>query len=60
MFSLYKPTVKQVTSGAGPFLGPGTNMNKLGGGPLGDATYQRSTLLGLVVYDEKIFHDFPI
>ena len=34
--------VKYVTPGAGPFLPKGHNLNKLGRGPQGDATYQIS------------------
>ena len=36
--------VKHVTPGAGPFLAPGHYLNKLGRGPLLDATYQISRL----------------
>ena len=39
MFSLYKP-LKNVTPGAGHFWPEGHNLNKLGRGLLGDATYQ--------------------
>ena len=38
MFSLYKP-IKNVTPGAGHFWPEGHNLNKLGRGLLGDATY---------------------
>ena len=33
----------------------GHNLNKLGRGPLGDATYQNIKALGLMVSDKKIF-----
>ena len=36
-----------MTPGAGPFLAQGDNLNKLGRGPLGDATYQISKLYAL-------------
>ena len=42
-FSLYV-YAKHETPGAGPFLAPGHNLNKLDLGPLGDATYQISRL----------------
>ena len=35
---------KTCDPGAGPFLAPGDNLNRLGRGPLGDATYQISKL----------------
>ena len=44
---------KQVTPGAGSFLVTGHNLNKLGRGPLGDATYH-----GIMVSDKKIFFMF--
>ena len=40
----YLSLCKHVTSGAGPFWPPGHNLNKLGRGTLGDATYQISRL----------------
>ena len=54
-FSMFFPIyaiVKHVTPGAGQFLAPGRchfwpqgyNLNKLGRGPLGDATHQISRL----------------
>ena len=36
--------VKHLTPGVGPFMAQGYNLNKLGRGPLGDATYQISRL----------------
>ena len=39
--------VKYVAPGAGPFLIQGNNLNKLYGGPIGDATYQISKLYAL-------------
>ena len=36
--------VKHVIPGAGPFWPKGYNLNKLGRGPLGDATYKISRL----------------
>ena len=50
MFSCFFPIlayVKHVTPGAGPFLAQGPNLNKLGRGLLGDATYQISRLYAL-------------
>ena len=45
-----------MTPGVGPFLVQGDDLNKLGGGPLGDASNQIS-----VVSDKKIFSMcFPI
>ena len=44
MFLPISAFVKHVTPGAGPFLAPGHNLNKLGTGPLGDATYHISRL----------------
>ena len=44
MFSLYKAYVKHVTPGRGHFLPQGHNVNTLGLGLLGDATYQISRL----------------
>ena len=46
-FSPYFPikaNVKHLTPGAGQFWPKGHNLNKLGRGPLGDATYQISKL----------------
>ena len=48
--------VKHVTPGQGPFWHHRRNLNKLGRGPLGDATYIKA--LDLVVPD-KIFSCFP-
>ena len=39
-----KAHVKHVTHGAGPFLAPRYNLNKLGRGPLGEATYHLKIL----------------
>ena len=44
LFSLYKPMLKHMTPGGGPFWPHGHNLNKLGRGPLGDAIYQISRL----------------
>ena len=41
------------------FWPQGHNLNKLGRGPLNDATYINQTL-GLVVSDKNILHVFPI
>ena len=43
-----------MTPAAGPFWPMGHHLNKLGRGPLGDATYQIMAL-GLVVSDKKDF-----
>ena len=43
MFS-YLAYVNYVTPGAGQFLAQETNLDKLGSGPLGNATYQISRL----------------
>ena len=47
---------KYVIPGAEPWH----NLNKLGRGLLGDATYQNIKALGLMVSDKKIYHVFPI
>ena len=44
MFFPIQAYVKHVTPGAGHFLPLGHNLNKLGRGPLGDATYLISKL----------------
>ena len=46
--------------GRGHFWPKGYNLNKLGRGPLGDATYHISMVLGQVVSDMFFFHIFPI
>ena len=44
---------------SGPIIGPhGHNLNKLGRGPLGDATYHIKALV-LVVSDKNILSYFP-
>ena len=40
-------------------FGPGHNLNKLGRGSLGDATYQNIKTPSLMVSDKKFFHVFP-
>ena len=50
---------KTCDPGAGPIWPKGHNLNKLARGPLGDATYQISRDLGLVVSDKKTFSYFP-
>ena len=46
--------------GWGHFLPQGHNLNKLGRGPLGDATYQISIkALCLMASDKKMFSYFP-
>ena len=47
MFSLYKPMSNMWPLGWGHFWPQGYNLNKLGRGPLGDATCQISRLLAL-------------
>ena len=49
LFSLYK------THEAGPFLTPGSKLNKLGRCPLGDAKYQISRLLAFGFRKEDFF-----
>ena len=44
MFFTMLAKVKHVTPGAGPFRPKGHNLNELGRGPPGDATYQISRL----------------
>ena len=44
MFLTIKAYVKPVTPGGGPCWPQGFNLNKLGRGPLGDASYQISKL----------------
>ena len=44
MFSLYKPMLNMKLLGSGNYLPKEHNLNKLGRGPLGDATYQISRL----------------
>ena len=51
---------KQVTPGAGPFLVTGHNLNKLGRGPLGDATYQIARLLALWFQTRSFFLCFSL
>ena len=59
-FPLYKPTyVKHVTPGWGHFWLQGHNLNKLGRGPLGDATYQIPWLEGLWFQTRRFFSCFP-
>ena len=41
-----------------PFLAPRAFLNKLGRGPLGDATYQISRLYGLWFQTTRFFHVF--
>ena len=60
MFSLYSAYVKHVTPGVGPLLAFGDSLNKLGRGPLGDATYQISRLLALRFQTRRFFHVIPI
>ena len=50
----YISLFKTFDPGAGPFWSEGHNLNKLGRGPLGDAKYQQSRLLGHMVSDKKI------
>ena len=40
MFSIYKPICKPCTPRAGQYWPKGNNLNNLGRGHLGDATYQ--------------------
>ena len=47
-----------MTLGQGHFWPQGHNLNKLGRGPLGDATYHISSLT-LMVSEKKIFQCFP-
>ena len=47
--------MKHVTPGAGSFFPRGHNLNKLGRGPLGDATYQL-----LWFQTRRLFHAFPL
>ena len=44
MFLLYRPMKNMGTPGRGHFWSLGHNLNKLGRGPPGDATYQISRL----------------
>ena len=46
--------------GRGHFWLKGYNLNKVGRGPLGDATYQISRLLALWFQTRRFFHIFPI
>ena len=55
-----KANVKHVTPGAGLFLAQDYNLNKLGRGPLDNATYQISWLLTLWFQARRFFHVFPI
>ena len=60
MFSLYKP-IKNVNPGAGHFWPGGHNLNKLGKGLLGDATYQYQGSMPCGFRQKKIFsHVFPM
>ena len=43
-FAVFVSMFQHVTPGTGSVLTPGASMNKLGKGPLGDATYQISKL----------------
>ena len=52
--------VKHATPGAGPFWPEGYNLNKLGRGPLGDATYQILKLWALWFQTRRYFMFFPI
>ena len=45
--------------GADPFLAPGAYFEKLGSGPLGDATYQISRLLSFWFQTRRFYHVFP-
>ena len=44
----------------GLLLPQGHNLNKLGKGPLGDATYQKSMIYALQFQTRRYFHVFPI
>ena len=55
--SLY---VKHVNPGRGRFSPQEHNLNKLGGGPLGDVTYQISRLYAMWFQTRRFFHVFPI
>ena len=46
--------------GAGPFSPQGHNLNKLGRGSLGDATYQISRHKASWFQTRRFFHIFPI
>ena len=52
--------VKHVTHGAGQFWPQGYNLNKLGRGSLGDASYQISRLYALWFQTRRFFMVFPI
>ena len=54
-----KAFVKHVTQGAGPLWPQGHTLNKVGKGPLGDATYQISRLYALWFPTGRFFHVFP-
>ena len=51
--------VKHVNPGASQFWPQGYNLNKLGRGSLGDASYQISTLYALWFQTRRFFHGFP-
>ena len=51
--------VKHVTHGAGQFWPLGYNLNKLGRGSLGDASYQISRLYALWFQTRRFFYGFP-
>ena len=57
--SPYKSLCKHVTSGRDHFWPPGYNLNKLGRGLLGDATYQISRLYALWFQTRRFFQYFP-
>ena len=59
MFFPISAYVKHVTPGVGPFWPLGHNLNKLGRGQLGDATYQISRLQALW-FQTRFFHVFPL
>ena len=52
--------VKHVTPGMGQFWSQGYSLNKLGRGPLGDATYQILRPWALCFQRRRYFHVFPI
>ena len=61
MFSLYQLRCKTCDPQAGSFLAPGQghNLNKLGGGPLADVTYQTPRLYTLW-FQKKIYFMFSL